>query len=299
MEKEMRGKTGGQSTPGAGAKSYPWEDRALKAAAQLMGEELLPLLGVEGKVERTAPTEQVFLEVKDLLADFNFEMEDGSWRHLEFESDSITKKDQRRFRADEAVISYQYEVDVVTCVLCSSSVKDLMRELRQGESIYRVRIVRMKDRDVDAVIRGLEGKQAAEHSLDRAELLELLLSPLMGGRMPQGERIKKGFGLLEKEREHLGEEELIRMQSVLYAFAMKFLEKEEIGEIRRSLKMTLLGQMLMEDGREEGRQEGRQEGEGRVNRLILKLTAEKRYGDLERAAKDRAFQEELYERYGL
>lgn len=63
--------------------------------------------------------------------------------------------------------------------------------------------------------------------------------------------------------------------------------------------MTLLGQMLMEDGREEGRQEGRQEGEGRVNRLILKLTAEKRYGDLERAAKDRAFQEELYERYGL
>ncbi len=299
MEKEMRGKTGGQSTPGAGAKSYPWEDRALKAAAQLMGEELLPLLGVEGKVERTAPTEQVFLEVKDLLADFNFEMEDGSWRHLEFESDSITKKDLRRFRADEAVISYQYEVDVVTCVLCSSSVKDLMRELRQGESIYRVRIVRMKDRDVDAVIRGLEGKQAAEHSLDRAELLELLLSPLMGGRMPQGERIKKGFGLLEKEREHLGEEELIRMQSVLYAFAMKFLEKEEIGEIRRSLKMTLLGQMLMEDGREEGRQEGRQEGEGRVNRLILKLTAEKRYGDLERAAKDRAFQEELYERYGL
>lgn len=295
MEKEMRGKTGGQSTPGAGAKSYPWEDRALKAAAQLMGEELLPLLGVEGKVERTAPTEQVFLEVKDLLADFNFEMEDGSWRHLEFESDSITKKDLRRFRADEAVISYQYEVDVVTCVLCSSAVKDLMRELRQGESIYRVRIVRMKDRDADAVIRGLEGKQAAEHSLDRAELLELLLSPLMGGRMPQGERIKKGFGLLEKEREHLGEEELIRMQSVLYAFAMKFLEKEEIGEIRRSLKMTLLGQMLMEDGREEGRQEG----EGRVNRLILKLTAEKRYGDLERAAKDRAFQEELYERYGL
>ena len=52
MEKEMRGKTGGQSTPGAGAKSYPWEDRALKAAAQLMGEELLPLLGVEGRVER-------------------------------------------------------------------------------------------------------------------------------------------------------------------------------------------------------------------------------------------------------
>ncbi len=47
------------------------------------------------------------------------------------------------------------------------------------------------------------------------------------------------------------------------------------------------------------REEGREEGEGRVNQLNRKLIAEKRYGDLERAAKDRAFQEELYERYGF
>ncbi len=276
-------------------KDYPWEDRALKAAAQLMGEELLPLLGEIGRMKQIAPTEQVYLEVKDLLADFNYEMEDGSWRHLEFESDSITKKDLRRFRADEAVSSYQYEVDVITCVLCSSTVRDLMRELCQGESIYRVRLIRMKDKDADAVIHELERKQTAERGLERMELLELLLSPLMGGQMSQGERIKKGLGLLEKEREYLVEDELIRMQSVLYAFAMKFLKKEEIGEIRGVLKMTILGQMLMEDGRAEGREEG----EGRVNQLNRKLIAEKRYNDLERATMDRAFQEELYERYGL
>ncbi len=214
---------------------------------------------------------------------------------MEFESDSITKKDLRRFRADEAVSSYQYEVDVITCVLCSSTVRDLMRELCQGESIYRVRLIRMKDKDADAVIHELERKQTAERGLERMELLELLLSPLMGGQMSQGERIKKGLGLLEKEREYLVEDELIRMQSVLYAFAMKFLKKEEIGEIRGVLKMTILGQMLMEDGRAEGREEG----EGRVNQLNRKLIAEKRYNDLERATMDRAFQEELYERYGL
>ena len=33
------------------AEGYPVEDRALKEAARFMGEELLPLLGVEGTVK--------------------------------------------------------------------------------------------------------------------------------------------------------------------------------------------------------------------------------------------------------
>ena len=56
------------------------------------------------------------------------------------------------------------------------------------------------------------------------------------------------------------------MQSVLYAFAMKFWEKEELEKIRRILKMTILGQMLTEDARREGEAVGRREGEtvGRI-----------------------------------
>ena len=40
-------------------KSSPLEDRALKEAARLFGEELLPLLGIKERVKRVAPTEQV------------------------------------------------------------------------------------------------------------------------------------------------------------------------------------------------------------------------------------------------
>ena len=39
-------------------KSSPLEDRALKEAARLFGEELLPLLGIKERVKRVAPTEQ-------------------------------------------------------------------------------------------------------------------------------------------------------------------------------------------------------------------------------------------------
>ena len=40
----MREEKGGKAA--SGAPEYPWEDRAMKAAAQFMGQELLPLLGV-------------------------------------------------------------------------------------------------------------------------------------------------------------------------------------------------------------------------------------------------------------
>ena len=61
--------------------SAPLEDRALKGAAQLFGEELMPLLGIKEKVKRIAPTEQVYLNPQDFLQDFNYEMKEGSWKN--------------------------------------------------------------------------------------------------------------------------------------------------------------------------------------------------------------------------
>lgn len=105
--------------------SFPLEDRAMKMAAQFFGRELLALLGIKGRIKRIAPTEQVNHKMNAFYEDFNFEMEDGTWHHFEFESDSITKEDLRRFRVYEATTSYDYQVDVVTNVLCSSSARRL------------------------------------------------------------------------------------------------------------------------------------------------------------------------------
>ena len=116
MRMEQRNASGNSGKHG----SYPREDRALKAAAQLMGEELLALMGLEGKIKRTLPTEQVQLKTEDFFEDFNYEMEDGKILHLEFESDSITKEDLRRFRVYESLLSYQYGTEVTTCVICTS-----------------------------------------------------------------------------------------------------------------------------------------------------------------------------------
>lgn len=281
-------------SPGDGSFDFmgnqPLEDRALKAAIQFMGAELLPILGIEGTVKRVAPTEQVHLEIKNFLEDFNYEMTDGTWKHLEFESDAITEDDLRRFRSYEAITSYYYGVEVTTCVICTSRVKELKNELVQGINVYRIQVIRLKDRNADETIQRLEDKQKQSRP-DRRELIELLLVPLMDGTMSQKERIRRSLKLLQKEREQLGQETLVHMQSVLYALAMKFLEEPELEQIREVLNMTILGEMLMRDGMAKG--------EERVNRLNQNLAKSNRTDDIIRSAGDREYQKKLFQEFGL
>lgn len=61
---------------------YRWKDRAIEACCAVFRKRTAPLLGEKTRVKRIAPTEQIHLEMKDFFEDFNFEMEDGSWRHF-------------------------------------------------------------------------------------------------------------------------------------------------------------------------------------------------------------------------
>ena len=285
-----------KATPRPG-KQQPFEDRALKAAAQFFGEELLPQIGIPGTVKRTAPTEQVYLELKDFTEDFNYEMTDGTWTHLEFESDNVTIDDLRRFRAYEAVVSYHYGVSVRTCVICSSNAKKLRHELTQGFNTYRVQIIQMKDKNADELIHFLESKQS-KTALERADLIGLLLTPLMGGQMPPAQRISRSIQILQKEQEHLEKEDMMRMQAVLYTLAMKFMTRAELNKFKEDLNMTYLGQLLMQDGIEQGIEQG-------IEAFILdnleeKVPMERIIAKLERRFKLTAQQaQEYYAKYAV
>ena len=231
--------------------AQPYEDRALKAAAQFFGRELLPLLGVREVIRGVAPTEQVRLEIKDFQEDFNFWMEKGYIYHLEFESDEIVLEDMRRFRCYEAVLSYNYGAEVITCVVCTGRKGKVTDRIKEGINVYRVRLLWLRDGDADQVLREAEERQAAG-VLDRQSLVQLLLTPLMSGEMTRKERILKSLKMIRGEQEAVDEAEKRQMESVLYALAMKFLTKEELEEVWEVFRMTVLGEILVEHGKEIG-----------------------------------------------
>lgn len=155
MKKHKKADAGRQSQK----QNFHQEDLALKTAAQFFGGELLPLLGVKGVIKYIAPTEAVKLESRQMFQDFNYAMEDGSWVHLEFESDSLTTKDLRRFREYEAAVSRTFGVAVVTYVICSSQVKRLKSELTEGINTYRVKVIRLKNRNSDLLFERLKRRK--------------------------------------------------------------------------------------------------------------------------------------------
>lgn len=232
------------------------EDKVMKTAAQFFGEDLLPYIGVKGRIDRIAPTEYVHLDMRRLEDDFNFIMKNGLWRHLEFESDSIKVRDLRRFREYEAYISLVYNVPVVTTVLCTSDVKVLRKELINGWNTYRVEIVRLKDRNADTVFEKLESRIQSKKVLRRRHVFPVLLTPMMSGKMDMSERICRGIDILQREDLNIKKEDIKRMQSVLYALAVKFLKREQLKQVKERIGMSILGQMIWEDGVEEGIEKG-------------------------------------------
>ena len=230
------------------------EDAALKTMMQFFAEEMLPYLGIEGKVRAIAPTESIYLEAKKLYEDFNLEMEDDSWKHFEFQSKNEGKSGLKRFRSYEAVVSYQQGVEVTTYVLFSGKIKRPMTEFTEGINTYRVVPIVMRERDVEDLIRELKEKAARGERITKSDLVRLCLCPLMGGEMTQKERFKAAYKITKESTDILPEEKR-KMEAVIYTLADKFLETKEMAELREMISLTKLGQMLVDSGVEKAKLE--------------------------------------------
>ena len=225
------------------------------------------------------------------------EMENGELYHFEFESDRIRGSDLKRFREYEASTSRIFDMPVTTYVICSARVIEPLCELKEGINTYRVKVVMLRSQDADLMFRQLSQLPASE--IRREDLFPVLISPLMSGEMPQRERVLRGIGYLKETYNGIEEEELDKMQAVLYALAIKFLDETELTEIKEAMIMTKLGQMLVDDGIKKGIAKGMEKGAERMRKLTKILLAEKRYDELEKAARDSGYCKRLMEKYKI
>lgn len=258
------------------------EDLALKSAAAYFGDELIHWLGIQERALRPAPTEIVELETRHMYEDFLYEMENGIYYHFEFESDSISEEDLKRFREYEASTSRIYNAPVVTYVICSSRVRNLRDSITEGINTYRVQLIRLKDENSDKLLSQLSSKTPV--TLTQEDVIPLLFSPLMGGRTEQKERILQSMEILRNAETTFTKNDIRKMEAILYIFAVKFLDDTELKSIKEAIAMTKLGQMIWNDALEKGREEGEKLGlergseqaSERYSQLILILSKEKK-----------------------
>ncbi len=223
------------------------EDVALKATAQFFRDEIMPVLNIEGTVVSILPTEEIHLELKKGFEDFNYLMSDDTIKHFEFQSTNEGIIGLKRFRTYESQMSYKYKKAVTTYVLFSGNIKNPMTEFTEGVNTYRVVPIVMRDKNADKVISELKRKQEVGEEITKADLLPLVLSPLMSGRMSQKERVLAAYDITRKATE-MDAEVIRKVEAVIYIMADKFLDSKEMEQLKEEIKMTRLGKMLYDDG---------------------------------------------------
>ncbi|MCD8023777.1 MAG: hypothetical protein LUF30_12680, partial [Lachnospiraceae bacterium] len=229
------------------------EDAIMKNMMQFFADEMLPIFGISKKVKALAPAEEVHVEIRRGLQDFNLVMADNSIAHFEFQSTNGGRRDLRRFRSYEADVSYQLQRPVTTYVLFSGKVRAPMSEILEGINTYKIVPIIMSKQNADSILDNLRKKQSAGEPLTREDLVFLPMLPLMNGKTSQKDRIKSAYRIT-KDAEGMSHEEVRVIESAVYAMATKFLDKKALEEIKGEFNMNIFGELIQE-GLEKGRQE--------------------------------------------
>ncbi|MDD5805541.1 hypothetical protein ACTQWG_10130 [Blautia sp. HCP3S3_H10_1] len=293
------------------------EDAFLKMGVEYFREHILKLLGINYSYEEIGPTELIALTINELYMDFTFKTTvKDLYIHIEFQTtNNSEKKNLRRFHSYDALFAHNMEAQVITYVIYTGGIEKTKGELNCGIYTYRVIPVYMGKKNADGIISHLKEKKAAGEALTEDDYAQLSLTPLMGGDLSRKDKIKEGILLAKEEHNSMAD----KVMAMLYTLADKFLDGEELNEIKEAMTMTRLGQMLMDDGikigenrgleigriegkragRKAGRREGRKSGEKKMATLYEKLESASRGTEYLRACKDENYRKKLMEEFKI
>ena len=231
--------------------------------------------------------------------DFTFLTTGGFYIHIEFQTTDSGKKDLRRFRAYESVLSHKTGKNVITYVIYSGGIKHAVTKMNCGVNEYQVIPIYLSDKDADTVLKRLEEKKQNGELFTEEDFAMLALTPLMSSKKERKDVILESLKLSKTEKSITAE----KTMAMLYTLADKFLEGKELEEIKEAVAMTRIGQMIFDDGVVRGREEGRVEGQKvttkRMNMLTAKLLKENRLEDLQRVTEDEEFMKKLMKEFGI
>lgn len=146
----------------------------------------------------------------------------------------------------------------------TNNIKNPTNSLKTGISEYNIKVVSMINKDGDAVIDLIEEKIKENKEITKQDLVALTFTPIMGGKLSKLNKIIRSIRILKSidiEYKH-------DVESMIYAFADKFLQGKDLEKVKEELSMTELGRMLVEDGIKKGKEEGKAE-------LLIKMLIKK------------------------
>lgn len=241
------------------------EDLIMKRAMTVFAEQAVAYFGEIKKVKGVAPTELVDLEILEKRMDYVFLMDDETYSHFEFQTTDKRLIDLARFNVYDAVLYNQTQKQVYTYVIYSGDITNPLSGYSNGFSDYKVKVICMADQDADKILTDIENKLEAGITLSDKEILDLIFIPIMGGTLTKEDKIVRALTISNNYSFEKKED----IQSMLYTFALKFLDSSQLGKVKEVIMMTDLGRMIKEEGIKEGVEKGIEKAKLDIARELL------------------------------
>lgn len=221
-----------------------YEDFIMKRAMDIFVDEGLKFFGIHKEVIESGPTELVVLDSKSIYMDYTFLMEDDRYIHFEFQTTNKGVEDLMRFRTYESLLNHQTKKQVTTYVVYSGDIKNPISQYDCGINTYKVHAISMSNKDGDKVFVEIIDKLSKGKDIDKQDIIKLTFTPIMGGKMDKKDKILKAIRITKDINSSYKRD----IESILYAFANKFLSGKDLEQVKEELRVTEIGKSLIEEG---------------------------------------------------
>lgn len=134
----------------------------------------------------------------------------------------------------------------------------------------------MADKDGDKIYNDIVEIIKSGKDITKQDIISLTFTPIMGGKIGIADKIINAIQVVKD----INNDYKNGIESILYAFANKFLSGRDLEKVKEELRMTELGKSLIEEGMEKGMKKGMEKGikEGREegkSELLIKMLIKK------------------------
>lgn len=242
--------------------AYQNKDITSKLMAETLKGKSLAAFGLpELKIVDILPTNLPVIESNELRLDNLFLLSDGSLAIIDYESS---------FSRENFVKYLNYIARVIRRFAIRRELKDL-KQLKMVV-IYTADVERAEERydlgglilvvesaylihlDGSQIYDRLKNKIDAGEKLTEEELMELMILPLtVKGKKRKQETIEKAVNLGKRLPDREGQ---LKVIAGILTFTDKIIDRVYAKKLEEEMQMTLVGQMLMEEGYQRGKEKG-------------------------------------------
>lgn len=246
--------------------AYQNKDITSKLMAETLKGKSLAAFGLpELKIVDILPTNLPVIESNELRLDNLFLLSDGSLAIIDYESS---------FSRENFVKYLNYIARVIRRFAVRRELKDL-KQLKMVV-IYTADVERAEERydlgglilivesaylihlDGSQIYDRLKHKIDAGEKLAEEELMELMILPLtVKGKKRKQETIEKAVNLGKRLPDREGQ---LKVIAGILTFTDKIIDRVYAKKLEEEMQMTLVGQMLMEEGYQRGMEKGMEKG---------------------------------------